>query len=284
MKSVDTRKASKRKQPYERSKGSNGKFRTTRVVAATKNISASSRSKPIAPLSESEPPAPPAFPNSLVPAREVYLEIFNKAYPTLLPRDDYDIMMLGANRRTGTKEEILAWVDRCMEADIEESGSREAVLESAKQLLDDLVAPTGRKPRPGRDTSHIRPIPNSKYSIRLWPGNPYVNEYCMDIVDTATKQPVNSPFEFDFWIIPDLDTPWLGGPAGCLRSLERNFGIPQHKILPGEEKWVLRDGQSCLIRRPGEKDIRFTVPVRKRRKPPITEEVYILDFPKEDEV
>ncbi|KAI0644640.1 hypothetical protein C8Q79DRAFT_972929 [Trametes meyenii] len=282
MKTVDTSKASKRKQPYERSKGSNGKSRTTQAVASTKNTS-SSRSKPIAASSESEPPAPLAFPNSMVPAREVYLEIFNKAYPDLLPRDDYDIMVLGSNRRTGTKEEILAWVDEQMEQDIEESGSREAVLESAKQLLDGLVAPTGRKPRPGRDTAHIRPIPGSKYSIRLWPGNPYMSEYCMDIVNTATGQAVNSPFKFDLWIIPSPDASWLSGPAGCLRSLERNFGIPQHKILPGEEKWVLRDGQTCLIRRPGQKDILFTVPVRKRRNAPAIEEAHILDFPKEED-
>ncbi|KAI0674827.1 hypothetical protein C8Q78DRAFT_1009108 [Trametes maxima] len=279
MKTASTSKSSKRKQPYERSKSVGGNLKNTRAVAAPNDTSTDSCSKPLPP-SSSEPSALPAYPSSLVPAREVYLEVFNKAYPNLTPRDDYDVLTLGSTRRTGTNAEIQAWVDQRMELNITRSGSREAVLESAKKILDALIAPTGLKPRPGRDTGHIRPIPNSKYSIRLWPGNPYVNEYCMDIVDTATKQPVNSPFEFDLWIIPDLDTPWLGGPAGCLRSLERNFGIPQHKILPGEEKWVLRDGQSCLIRRPGEKDIRFTVPVRKRRNPPITEEVYILDFPK----
>ncbi|KAI0644634.1 hypothetical protein C8Q79DRAFT_912749 [Trametes meyenii] len=275
---------SKRKQPYERSKSVGGNFKNTRAVAATKNTSVSPFFKPASPLS-SEPSMPPAYLKSMVPAREVYLEVFKDAYPNLTPRDDYDIMILGSNRRVGTKEEILAWVDQRMQLDIKRSGSRDAVLESAKKLLDDLVAPTGRKPRPGCNTAHIRPIPGSKYSLRLWPGNPYVNEYCMDIVDTDTKQAVNSPFKFDLWVIPDPDAPWLSGPIGCLRSLERNFGIPQQDILPGEEKWVLRDGQTCLIRRPGEKDVRFTVPVRKRRKLPTTEEeVYILDFPKEEEV
>lgn len=139
-----------------------------------------------------------------------------------------------------------------------------------------------RKPRPGRDLVHTRPIPGSRYSIRLWPGNPYVHEYCMDFVDTATQEAVNSPFEFELWAVPSLDAPWLSMPSGRLHSLERNFHIAQDKILPAEEKWVLRDGQTCLLKRPGKKDVMFSVPKRKVNSLPAAGyDVDVLDFPKE---
>lgn len=104
----------------------------------------------------------------------------------------------------------------------------------------------------------------------------------MDFVDTATQEAVNSPFEFELWAVPSLDAPWLGMPSGRLQSLERNFHIAQDKILLGEEKWVLRDGQTCLLKRPGKKDVMFSVPKRKVNPSPAIEcDVDILDFPKE---
>ncbi|KAI0323358.1 hypothetical protein GY45DRAFT_1376379 [Cubamyces sp. BRFM 1775] len=139
-----------------------------------------------------------------------------------------------------------------------------------------------RKPRDARDRSHIRPLPDSNYSIRLFPGNPYNSEYCMDIVDTATGQPVNSPFEFELWVVPNLKSPWLSMPSGRIRSLERCFGIAQHDILPGEEKWLLRDGQTCLLKRPGKRDVQFTVPMRKELQPAFVYDVDVLDFPAEE--
>lgn len=104
----------------------------------------------------------------------------------------------------------------------------------------------------------------------------------MDIVDNATKQAVNSPFEFDLWVVPNPCAPWLSMPAGCVRSLERNIGLSQHEILPGEEKWLLRDGQTCLLKRPGKRDVQFTVPIRKRFQPVNIYDVDILDFPAEE--
>lgn len=104
----------------------------------------------------------------------------------------------------------------------------------------------------------------------------------MDFVDTATQEAVNSPFEFELWAVPSLDAPWLGMPSGRLQSLERNFHVAQDKILLGEEKWVLRDGQTCLLKRPGKKDVMFSVPKRKVNPSPAIEcDVDILDFPKE---
>lgn len=102
----------------------------------------------------------------------------------------------------------------------------------------------------------------------------------MDFVNTETQEAVNSPFEFELWAVPDPDAPWLAMPSGRLYSLERNFHIAQDKILPGIEKWVLRDGQTCLLKRPGKKDVMFQVPVRRKVKP-VQYDVDLLDFPKE---
>ncbi|KAL1946045.1 hypothetical protein VTO73DRAFT_15172 [Trametes versicolor] len=67
-----------------------------------------------------------------------------------------------------------------------------------------------------------------------------------------------------------------------MTPLECSFGIPQHKIKPGEEKFLLHDGQHCLLRRPGHRDVRFTVPIRRRPKPAAKKtpvDADILEFP-----
>ncbi len=125
----------------------------------------------------------------------------------------------------------------------------------------------------------VRPIPDSKYSLRLFPGSLSAAEYCLDFVDAAGK-PVNSPFEFELWGVPDPDAPWLSIPAaGKLRSAEHTFGFKQKDILPGAEKFILRDGQTCVLMRPGKRPLRFTVPLRKVESD-VVEDVDVVDLPR----
>lgn len=80
-------------------------------------------------------------------------------------------------------------------------------------------------------------------------------EYCPDLVETATGKPVNSPFEYELWGVPntDADTPWLSIPmCGKLRSTEQSHGMKQADVLPGEEKLVLRGGQTVSWRVPSQ--------------------------------
>ncbi|KAI8973979.1 hypothetical protein BD414DRAFT_498761 [Trametes punicea] len=100
----------------------------------------------------------------------------------------------------------------------------------------------------------------------------------MDFVDSATGEPVNSPFEYELWGVPDPETPWAMPMCGRLRSIERAHGIKQEDILPGEERFVLRDGQTCMLMRPGKKSLRFTVPVRLRKA--VEEPVDVVDLPR----
>ncbi|KAI9062950.1 hypothetical protein FKP32DRAFT_1721670 [Trametes sanguinea] len=159
---------------------------------------------------------------------------------------------------------------------------REMTDNSVTTVLDTYMEHSGKKPVADDPLVFTRPVPDSNYSIRLFPGSLSLSEYCMDFVDTTTGEPVNSPFEHELWSVPNPDTPWLTIPmVGKLRSAERGHGIRQEDILPGEEKYFLRDGQTCVLMRPGKRPVRFTVPVRRRPElQESAEAVDVLDFPK----
>lgn len=107
----------------------------------------------------------------------------------------------------------------------------------------------------------------------------------MDFVRTSNGEPVNSPFEFELFAIPNPKRAWLEPGVGAkLESFERRYRIPQAHIKPGEEKWLMQDGQTCLLRRPGMRDVVFTVPIRPLPEPEPKkgsgEQNYdVLDFP-----
>ena len=131
---------------------------------------------------------------------------------------------------------------------------------------------------------YMRKIPGSEYSVRLFPGCYSLREWGMDFVRTATGEAVNRPFKFELWAVPNPKGPATQMGCGRLTSFEESFGIARDKIRPGEEKFLLRDGDTCLLKRPGEKDIRFTVPIRPLPSSPEAEakeepEVIELDFP-----
>lgn len=91
---------------------------------------------------------------------------------------------------------------------------------------------------------------------------------------------MNSPFEFELWGVPDPEMPWLSIPvSGRLRSVEYVLGLKQRDIMPGTEKFVLRDGQTCVLMRPGKRPLRFTVPLRRVENTAV-EEVDVVDLPR----
>ncbi|KAI0663614.1 hypothetical protein C8Q70DRAFT_369946 [Cubamyces menziesii] len=138
-----------------------------------------------------------------------------------------------------------------------------------------------KKPRPGDKHALIRPIRDSEYSIRLYLGLISAAEFCMNFVHTATGQAVNSPFPYKLWSVPNPAMSWLSIPmTGQLKSAEYTFGIRPEDILPCEEKFFLRDGQTCLfMKRPGKRSLRFTVSIRQRQSSSIDEDVDVLDLP-----
>lgn len=101
----------------------------------------------------------------------------------------------------------------------------------------------------------------------------------MDFIDNATGVPVNSPFEFELWGVPDWDNPLAGLPiVQKMRSIENAHNIKTKDIRPGHEKFILRDGQTCVLARPGHTKIRFKVPIRRRPESEQVQEEHMIVF------
>ena len=88
---------------------------------------------------------------------------------------------------------------------------------------------------------------------------------------------MNSPFQFELFQVPNQANPYV--PTARIHLLEHGWG--ETTILPGEERFVLRDGMTYLLKRTGHEDIRFTIPTRSA---PSTEtddhDVNELDLPR----
>ncbi|KAI1782192.1 hypothetical protein LXA43DRAFT_906514 [Ganoderma leucocontextum] len=210
--------------------------------------------------------------------RESYLDWIRDKYPSFEPRDDYEILTLVGSNYRGPESGIRSWLDNQLKIDLafakgfrfaEDVTDPETIargtqrfIERASALLNMRGSITGVKPKPGTRNVFRRPIPNSPYSIRLFPGSVAQREYCLDFVHTKTGEPVNSPPGFEIWAAVENAIPWLGGGTTRIRSLEHRLGFSAASILPGAEKFVLQDGQTCLLKRPGHKDLQFKVPMR----------------------
>ncbi|KAI0715489.1 hypothetical protein C8T65DRAFT_573064 [Cerioporus squamosus] len=188
--------------------------------------------------------------------RALYLSRILKRFPNFKPRHDFDILAIG--RYQGPEKGVYAWLDQQLAW---QGASARSAIEAARNMLSAEGVVTGMKPNPGDANVFMRPIPHSPYSLRLFPGSPSLKEYCLDFVETATGQPVNSPFEFELWSTGRSSIPHVCG-AARLRSLECSWGYSQKDISPGQEKFVLRDGMKCVLKRPGHSPLRFTVPTR----------------------
>ncbi|KAI0819571.1 hypothetical protein BC628DRAFT_1413607 [Trametes gibbosa] len=208
--------------------------------------------------------------------RDCYRETVHRLYPYYTPKDDFEILALsdGHYKEEATVEGITRFID----AAVADFKSREYAVRMATQCLDTKADITGLKPRPGDPGVFTRPLPGSDYSVRLFPGSKAASEYCLDFVLTQTGEAVNSPFEFSLFAGPGPTTPVGFAPTVGISPLECSFGVAQEDISPGEEKFVLRDGQLCTLRRPGYKDVQFVVPMR-RRPEPEKPDVDTIEFP-----
>ncbi|OSD05427.1 hypothetical protein PYCCODRAFT_1465324 [Trametes coccinea BRFM310] len=252
MKKKSPRQSAAKHGPYDslqRHRKSSAQHGTS-ALASSLNATSSA-----APISTNPNPG-----KSAILFREACIYNIETHNPRIKPRSDWELVQLSAQPYKGTPDEVYALLDELHAAQIEQ-----------------------HKPLPGETSKYIfvRPIPESEYSIRLFPGSISAAEYCMDFVDSATGEPVNSPFEFELWGIPDPETPWLGMPI-CqqMHSIERIHGIKQEDILPGHEKFILRDGQTFALIRPGKIGMRFTVPVRKQPEAEPSSGVHVADLPR----
>ncbi|KAI0629987.1 hypothetical protein C8Q77DRAFT_1160979 [Trametes polyzona] len=202
--------------------------------------------------------------------REISMEAIRIHYPFHTPRNDWEILYLScAPYRGKDPKGLRRFLDEQLEYALQDGLTYQELMDDATSTLEEHVDITGFKPRPGETYGvFIRPIPKSEYSIRLFPGSAANRDYCLDFVLTATGEPVNSPFKFELFAGPGPDTPMGFIPTVALRPMDCAFGFSQDQIPPGEEKFLLREGQGCILRRPGHRDVRFAVPTRRRPEPP----------------
>ncbi|EIW52413.1 uncharacterized protein TRAVEDRAFT_53836 [Trametes versicolor FP-101664 SS1] len=259
---VASKKTGKRRhQPYDSSKRSkaNSQHPTPSIIKTTLPSVAETPSTTSTPESQSTRPTKP-----LHSIRELAMKKIRKHYPYFTPRNDWEVLYLSNAPYSGSEAGLYERLDKFLAVNIQEQGSYDAVVAGATKELDELLDWTGFKPSPGDPEVFVRPLSGSEYSIRLFSGNAESKDYCLDFVLTSTGEPVNSPFKFDLLCLPDPNAPIGLTPIMSMHPLECAFGIPQHEIEPGEEKFLLHDGQHCLLRRPGHRDVRFTVPIRRR--------------------
>ncbi|OJT03900.1 hypothetical protein TRAPUB_8959 [Trametes pubescens] len=214
--------------------------------------------------------AHPDYTFELHTARDVYLGCIRKLYPDLdvVNLTDFQVMALSSGEYEGSMAGIQQWLKDELDSVVELQGEAEqAVLDAATEACNERVAAVGLKPSVGATNVSIRPVTGTEYSMRLWPASEQL--WCFDFVHSTTHQPKNAPFEFELWAEPLEDptlhhAPWL--PIGLvsrrLYSMEFGMGYGEDEIEEGEEKFAFMDGQTCVLKRPGHRDIRFTVPNR----------------------
>ncbi|KII84215.1 hypothetical protein PLICRDRAFT_702144 [Plicaturopsis crispa FD-325 SS-3] len=232
------------------------------------------------------------FPKDL---RGCYLESCELLNPTIRPRAgelrDWDITVLASGKVSeADANDFAAWSDSQLESLIEDFPPgddkrwRAEILRKTKEQLDGPPDSIGRKPKPGEGDIHIRKIPDSKYSFRLWGrGLEARRQYCLDWVHSETGEAVNSPFgsQYELWSVPNRRTPMVPCASGRLATAEQAFGMALKDIPPGQEKFVLVEGTACLFKRPGKQSIYFEVPVRPRPVN-VDPDILVLDFTGED--
>ncbi|TFY54425.1 hypothetical protein EVG20_g9709 [Dentipellis fragilis] len=218
-------------------------------------------------------------------SREFCIRYNHEFYPQITPRDDYELRLLadGGFKKDGTNEEFYEFVRRVShEASLDERGNAELMAQrraKAKVRLDRPSHVLGAKPFPGQDTIKVRPIPNSPFSLRLWPtGNPAFNVWGIDFVRTETGDVVVTPPNFELSIVPDITAPWLPCSGMEMRPIWHAWGRMPESITPAMETYLAPAGASCRVARPGQRDVLFKLPVPQRPASTYHRDADILEF------
>ncbi|VDB84539.1 unnamed protein product [Peniophora sp. CBMAI 1063] len=140
--------------------------------------------------------------------------------------------------------------------------------ETATAIMDQEFCVTGVKPHQGGFDvqSIVKPVPGERNGecVRLWWDfwGEIRREVQLDFVVMKDQQavPIETPEGWQIWRVEDRMRPWhLTGGHEPLASLERQMGHVQ--VEPGEEKWLLQQGDHIMIVRPGnQKPIYLDVP------------------------
>ncbi|THH28046.1 hypothetical protein EUX98_g6140 [Antrodiella citrinella] len=206
--------------------------------------------------------------------RDCLLLSCKRYYPNIVPRHDFDILYLSSGAFNEDDSKFYAFSDKhfesealffsatCTAQERENGVVNEKLWKSLAETMDGPPSVAGIKPAPGEDDVRTRPIPDSKYSLRIWGKHlEQSRQYCLDFVDTKTGEPVNFPFEYELWAVPRRAAPMVPCPSARLKTVEEALG-PLDGIAEGELKFLLFEGTACRLIRPGKKCLYFEVPTR----------------------
>ncbi|KAI0676668.1 hypothetical protein C8Q78DRAFT_962120 [Trametes maxima] len=200
--------------------------------------------------------------------RDLMTEQARKNNPGATPRNDIELLLFGGEDVSSIAN-LDTWVSQHRQDAIRRHGSLEAAETALREFLDQEIETTGLT-KPSHDDPEVKYLSITPHtgasgialSLRFWPGAHSRAEYYMDFVRSDTREPVNVPKGYRLWTIPDPDKPWLQIVSMELYSIEKAHGIPADKIIPGEEKFVLRDGLVCQLMHEEQVVMRFHVPMR----------------------
>ena len=94
--------------------------------------------------------------------------------------------------------------------------------------------------------------------------------FTLDIVRTSTGEPVNSDDAgMELWNSKNYDRPYAFGGSEKMRSIAGTFSIRDKNnkkmaITPGDENFMVMEGKACVLKRPGHRNVYFTIPERPR--------------------
>ncbi|TFY75482.1 hypothetical protein EWM64_g8531 [Hericium alpestre] len=223
--------------------------------------------------------------------REYYHKVVKKRYPNVQVKDDLHLYWLALGHlekkpfktvEETTEESARDWF-RSSKAYRNLEEARQAVIDFRISKLNSPATVIGTKPDIDEiDDVHYAPVPDSDLDIRVWGNSPGLDRqhlYCLDFVDRATHEPVNAPLDFEIWVVPSLLASWLPSGCGRLMSMENSFGKLSRNIRPGQEKFCVMEGSTFQLKRAGQPEVFYNVPVRpKSSLPDWAENRTILSF------
>ncbi|KAA1470052.1 hypothetical protein DENSPDRAFT_835758 [Dentipellis sp. KUC8613] len=219
--------------------------------------------------------------------REASKRYVRGLYPHITPQDDYELSLLlfGGFDKNGTVEEFHEYVIDMLEISWDTNrrmGKKNAIAklrEDAKKQMNGPSFLTGMKPLPDQSYVHIRPIPGSQFSMRLWvTSSPNANRWCLDFVQATTGEAVNTPPNFELHAAPDLKKPWLPFLGKRLHPMCYGLGVKRGSANTGTETYLLLSGMSCSLARPGHKPVVFTVPTLPQPAPAFLKACDVISF------
>ncbi|KAI0315073.1 hypothetical protein OF83DRAFT_1174170 [Amylostereum chailletii] len=132
----------------------------------------------------------------------------------------------------GWQEDLEEWAQSEVYSDDQLEEGCAMLMKEASYYTDTHVNWSGATPFPEKKMCISPPFQTRIFASAS--GEIASHEYCLDFIDSSTREPVNSTPDFELYAIPPMNAWWLPSPSGKFHSAEGRCGISHAKIKPGE--------------------------------------------------